>query len=120
MALTEGQQRAFARNILEILRDHEQELKDAGFDPQARTAQLEQLAQDAEDKEAAQTAAREAHLQATSVSQSATKAAYDNASAAVDLISGLLGKNHELVKVIKNLRDEMGTEALRGKKKETE
>ena len=120
MAYTETQRRAFTRSILEILRDHENELNDAGFNTQTRITQLEQLTQEAEDKEAAQVAAREAHLQATAASRSATKTVYGAASATVELIVGLLGKEHKLVKAIKNLRDEMVLEAARGKRKVTE
>jgi SepF-like predicted cell division protein (DUF552 family) len=119
MKITETQQRAFARNILEVLRDHEQELDNAGFKTKMRITQLEQQTQEAEGKEAAQVAARKAHLQATADSQTATETAYASASATVELIVGLLGKDHKLVKVLKNLRDEMALEAARGKKKET-
>jgi len=102
------------------LRDHEKELNDAGFNTKTRITQLEQLTQEAEDEEAAQVVAREAHLQATAASQSATKNAYSTASATVELIVGLLRKDHKLVKIIKNLRDEMVLEKARGKKKPSE
>ena len=115
--LTEAQRRAFARQIAEIMKDHQQELADAGFDPSERISELEQLCDIAEDKEAAQVAAREALRKATAESRKATREAYKFASATVELIVGLLGKDHPLSKILRNLRDEMALEAQRGKKK---
>ena len=120
MKLTEAQQRSFAQNMLEILRDNEQELNDAGFNTQTRVTQHEQQTQEADEKEAAQVAARKTHLQATADSQLATGTSYKSASATVELIVGLLGKDSKLVKVLKNLRDEMVLEKARGKRKVTE
>jgi len=116
MNLTEAQKRAFARELIEILVDHQAQLTAAGFTTATRITQLQTLAQAADDKEAGQVAAREAHRRATTESKAATKAAYDNASATIELIVGLLGKSDPLVKTLKNLRDEMSNEAARGRR----
>ena len=81
--LTENEKRAFARQLLEVLRDNTDRLTAAGFDPAARITDIETKADTADDKEAAQRAAQEASLRATSESNEATNAVYDLASQTV-------------------------------------
>ena len=104
--LTEEEQRESPRQIIEILDNNAAALTAAGFDPAARQAQLTTQADDADAKEADQVDARAALSAATSASQAATQTAYSNASDTVELIIGLLGKDHELSKILRQLRSE--------------
>jgi hypothetical protein len=47
-ALTENEKRAFARQLLEVLRNNSARLTDMGFDPAGRIAELETKAQSAD------------------------------------------------------------------------
>ena len=119
--LTEDQKRAFSTRIVEILKDNAARLTAAGFNPVARTIDLAIKTHRANDKEAAQVEARRVHLKATAESQQATDESYKLASDTVELIVGLLGKDDELSKILRNIRDEMANEAARGpRESETE
>ena len=112
--LTEDQKRAFARRILEILKDNIARLGAAGFDPINRIVELSVKSYRADDKEAAQFAAQTAAEKATAESQAATDEVYKAASDSVELVVGLLGKDDELSKNLRNICDSMAHEAARG------
>lgn len=104
--LTEEEKREFIREIVEILDNHAAELTAAGFDPANLKTELTGLADDADAKEADQVSARAALAATTAASQEATLKGYSKASDAVELMVGLLGKEHALSQIIRKLRSE--------------
>ena len=68
--------------------------------------ELTTLADTADAKEADQVTARAAHATATAESQAATEAGYRKASDSVELMVGLLGKDHALSVILRQLRSE--------------
>ena len=79
-------------------------LAEKGFNAEPRANELTQQSETALSAETAQQRAERDAEAATKVSQQTLKAAYDNASASVDLIVGLLGKDHPLSKQLRKLR----------------
>ena len=118
--LTENEKRAFTHLMAEILQDNLTRLASLGFNGNARLMELRAKEQIAQDKEAAQLAARVAHENATAVSVKATDEAYKLASDTVEVIVGLVGKDDALANRLRNLRDEMNLEAARGPETEGE
>jgi hypothetical protein len=102
--LNEAKRRDFISQFIVILEQNAQLLTDKGFDPAAKTDQLKQELTAAEVAEARQSEAAAAAKNATKLAQDTLIVAYTNASATVDLLSGLLGKNDNLVKEIKKMR----------------
>ena len=112
--LTENEKRAFAHLVAEILQDNIARLHGLGYDGHARLHELRTKEQIAQEKEAAQLAARVASENATAESVEATEEVYKLASDTVELIVGLVGKDDPLAHRLRNLRDEMNLEAARG------
>ena len=69
----------------------------------------------AENKRAAQVTADEAARKATAESVESENAAYEFASSTVDLMVAVLGRDDELSRILRNLRDQMVNEEARGK-----
>ena len=120
MSLTHDQKRAFIHKIIEVLEENTQALSDAGFDVADRLIELNDAWALEEDSEAKQIQAMAASKAATEKSNTDLAAAYNLSSATVELIVGILGKDHPLVEVLKNVRDLMILEAQRGKTKPEE
>ena len=116
--LTENEKRAFAHLMAEILQDNLARLAALGFNGNARLNELRVKEHVAQDKEAAQLAARVAHENATAASVEATDEVYNLASDTVEVIVGLVGKDDALSGRLRNLRDEMNLEAARGPEEE--
>jgi len=112
--LTESEKRAFAHLVAEILADNLARLRELGYDGSARLNELRTKERIAQEKEAAQLAARVALERSTAESVKATDEAYRLASDTVELIVGLVGKNDPLAHRLRNLRDELKNEAARG------
>lgn len=104
MSLTESKKRDFVTQLVVIMQQNAQLLSDKGFDPQAKIAQLEQELLTADEAEGKQVEAMAAAKDATKVANDTLNVAYTDGSATVDLITGLLGKNDNLVLEIKKLR----------------
>lgn len=104
MSLTESKKRDFVMQLTVIMQQNAQLLADKGFDPATKIAQLDQEMLAAEEAEGKQVEAMAAAKDATQVSQDTLDVAYTDGSATVDLITGLLGKNDNLVLEIKKLR----------------
>ncbi len=102
--LNEKESREFVAHIIGTLEVQAPALTAAGFDPAVRISQLLEKSNLAAAMEVAQQEAEAAALKATAVSNEALSAAYKDASAAVDLIEGLLGKDHELVRLLRQYR----------------
>jgi hypothetical protein len=103
-SLKESEKRDFNSQIIEIMKDNTQLFLDKGYDPAAKIAELNGQEELVEASEAAEKKAYSAAKDATAASNLALDIAYKHASDTVDLISGLLGKDHNLVKELRKLR----------------
>ena len=118
--LTHDQKRSFIHRIIEVLEENAQTLSAAGYDVVNRLTELGDAWSLQEQSEVEQLQAQAAYKEKSAKSVADLSAAYKLASATVELIVGLLGKEHPLVEVLKNVRDLMILEAQRGKKKKPE
>jgi hypothetical protein len=114
--LTETTKREFSKRALDILNSNAEALKSSGVDIKGKSDELKKLIDDAFAAEEKQVTAQTEARRATETSQKATADAYKKASDIVDLIVGAMGKGDALSKRLRNLRDEIANEALRGKK----
>ena len=101
---SESDKRDFVTQVIEIMEQNKQRLIEKEFDPANRIGQLKQEIKDTDVAEAKQKEAAAAAKNATEHSNATLDVAYKDASAAVDLITGLLGKKDNLVLEIKKLR----------------
>ena len=102
--LNEKESRDFVSQVIVIVNQNASLLTDAGFDPSSRSGELETKLQTADDAEGAQNKVQAAALDATKLANSTLKLAYNDASAFVNLIEGLLGKDNSLVHKLRQLR----------------
>ena len=102
--LTESKKRDFVTQLILIMEQNAQLLSDKGFDPANKIEQLKQELSTADNAEARQVEAMAAAKDATKLANETLTAVYTDGSATVDLISGLLGKNDNLLLEIKKLR----------------
>ena len=103
-SLNEKEKRDFASQVTVITEQNAQLLIDAGFDPASRVTGLLGKIDTAEKAEGRQTETQVAALDATKHANNTLKAMYDDASAFISLIEGLLGKDHSLVRKLRQLR----------------
>lgn len=102
--LNEKERRDFVEFIISTVESEAAVLNAAGYDSSPRVELLKGKSTAAKDAEVAQQKAQAASLEATKVSQQALKDAYDDASAFVNLIEGLLGKDNTLVHKLRQFR----------------
>ncbi len=103
--LNEKEKRDFVVHVLSTVNEASDRLTAAGFDPTNRAAELKTKSDNATAAEVAQQKAEAEALKATKTSNDALKVAYDDASAVISLIEGLLGKNDELVRKLRQFRN---------------
>lgn len=103
-SLTESKKRDFITQLIVIMEQNVEPLTAKGYDPSAKITQLKAEKALADQTEADQREAVAAAKNATQVALNALNEAYTDASAAVDLISGLLGKDDNLLIEIRKLR----------------
>ena len=103
-SLTESKKRDFITQLIVIIEQNAPLLTNKGFDPTGKLSQLKAEKALADLTEAGQREAVAAAKNATKAAVEALDAAYTDASATVDLISGLLGKDDNLLLEIKKLR----------------
>jgi hypothetical protein len=103
-SLTESKKRDFITQLIVIIEQNAPLLTNKGFDPTGKLSQLRAEKASADLTEAGQREAIVAAKNATKAAVEALDTAYTDASATVDLISGLLGKNDNLLLEIKKLR----------------
>ncbi|NOR74938.1 MAG: hypothetical protein GQ525_07245 [Draconibacterium sp.] len=102
--LTEAKKRDFVTQLIVIIEQNAELLIDKGYNPENKITELKQELSAADEAEGKQTEAMAAAKDATKLSQNTLDVAYVDGSAAVDLISGLLGKKDNLLLEIKKLR----------------
>lgn len=102
--LTESKKRDFVSQMITLLEQNTALFNDKGYNPENKITELKTQLTEADDAEARQVEAMAAAKDATKLSQESLDTAYRNGSATVDLISGLLGKDDNLLLEIKKLR----------------
>jgi hypothetical protein len=102
--LNEKEKRDFVVFVIQTINDEAVNLTAAGFDPTTRSADLKSKSEAATAAEVAQQKAQAEAMKATKASNEALDAAYEDASAVVSLIEGLLGKDNELVRKLRQFR----------------
>lgn len=103
-SLNEKEKRDFASQVAVITEQNAELLINAGFDPVNRVTALREKVDTTEKAEGRQKEAQAAALDATKHANNSLKAMYDDASAVINLIEGLLGKDHSLVRKLRQLR----------------
>lgn len=103
-SLTESRKRDFITQLIVIIEQNAGLLTARGYDPTAKLAQLKAEKASVDQTEANQREALAAAKTATQLALDTLNIAYTDASATVDLISGLLGKNDNLLLEIRKLR----------------
>lgn len=104
MSLNEAKKRDFISMLIVILEQNGELIADKGFDPTNKIVQLKEELAGADQAEGRQREAVAAAKNATQAATDTLNVAYTNASATVDLVSGLLGKGDNLLLEIKKLR----------------
>ncbi|WPD24035.1 MAG: hypothetical protein SD837_05610 [Candidatus Electrothrix scaldis] len=102
--MTEAEKRDFIAQIIALVEEAQDTLKDKGFNPADRLDSLKVKKQDADSAEIAQQEAAAKAKEATAQAKQTLTDAYKDASDVADLISGLLGKDNELVKKMRKFR----------------
>ena len=104
MSLNESEKRDFCRRMLKILDDNSERLTALGFNPANMATALGTLADTADDKETDQAQARKFSLNTTAASVSSTEAAYKRASEMAEVVIGLVGRDDQLTREIRQIR----------------
>lgn len=102
--MSESKKRDFVSQLIILLEQNAAALTEKGYDPANKIAQLQQEITAADEAEARQSEAQAAAKDATKLAQSTLDVAYRDASATVDLVSGLLGKDNNLLGEIRKMR----------------
>lgn len=102
--LGEAKKRDFVSQLIVILLHNSELLIEKGFDPVNRMTGLQTHLTSADAAEGRQTDAKAASRAATTEANKTLMEAYEDGSAIVELLVGLLGKKHPLVLEIKKLR----------------
>ncbi|HRX13152.1 MAG TPA: hypothetical protein P5210_15920 [Draconibacterium sp.] len=105
MSLNGSKKRDFISLFISILEQNGELLVEKGYDPLNKIAQLKEEIAITDHAEAFQAKAKADAKNATKAANAALNVAYTDASAAVDLVSGLLGKDDNLLLEIKKLRN---------------
>lgn len=102
--MSEAKKRDFVSQLTVLLERNADRLKDKGYDPANKIAELMEQLTATDLTEAQQTEAEAAAKDATKLAQETLAMTYKNGSATVELLSGLLGKDDNLLREIRKLR----------------
>ena len=103
--MNEAGKRDFVSQMVTLIEESKERLKEKGFDPTARVDTLKLKKQEADTSEIAQQEAAAKAKEATKISNDKLDEAYREASNFADLLSGLLGKEDELIKKVRKFRN---------------
>ncbi len=103
-SLNESKKRDFVSQIVSLVEEESAVLTEKGFDPTAKIEGLKVKKADSDKAETAQQEAAAKAKEATQKSNLTLDEAYKEASNLADLLSGLLGKENELVKKMRKFR----------------
>lgn len=104
MSNNEAEKRAFVSTVIGTFEENASTLTAAGFDPAARIAIMKEKEAAVINEEAKETQMKSELKAQTELANKALSEAYNNASAAVELAAGLLGKNHPLIGEMRKFR----------------
>ncbi len=102
--LNDAKKRDFVAQIISLASEASETLKDKGYDPANALVELSEKKASADKAETNQQESMAEAKVATTLAQDTLDEAYKIASNQVDLISGLLGKESELVKQMRRFR----------------
>ncbi|WP_321343812.1 hypothetical protein [uncultured Draconibacterium sp.] len=102
--MSEAKKRDFVQQLITLLEQNVELLTEKGYNPENKIQELSTQLTTTNDAEARQVEAMAAAKDATRLSQQSLDIVYRNGSATVDLVSGLLGKQDNLLLEIKKLR----------------
>ena len=114
--LTYAQKQAFAQIVVQFLKDNLAQLKEAGFDAAKKVGELEAAVKQAVDDDVKQEQLKSELVRLTGKAVASLNSAYTQASSLIDAMVDVVGKDTPLAKRLRQLRDQMSKEALRGKK----
>ncbi|MEW6684741.1 MAG: hypothetical protein AB1393_00860 [Candidatus Edwardsbacteria bacterium] len=117
--LTYAQKFSFAETVAEILLQNKQTFLDAGLDANKKLTQIQERNKKVVVADAKQEGLKAELKKATDQAVSTVEDSYKFASSTLEAMVGALGKDHPLSKRLRQLRDQMVLEALRGKKEQT-
>lgn len=100
----EAAKRDFVSQMIALIEEEKTSITEMGFDPTTKLETLKTKREMAAQKEIAQQEAAAKAKEATKSSNNALTDAYSEASNLADLISGLYGKETEIVKKIRKFR----------------
>jgi hypothetical protein len=103
--MNEAGKRDFITQMVTLIEESQERLKEKGFDPTAKVDALKVKKHEADTSEIAQQEAAAKAQAATKLSNEKLDAAYREASNFADLLSGLLGKEDELIKKVRKFRN---------------
>jgi len=102
--MSEAKKRDFVQQLITLLEQNVELLTEKGYNPENKIQELNTQLTTTKDAEARQAEAMAAAKDATRFSQQSLDIVYRNGSATVDLVSGLLGKQDNLLLEIEKLR----------------
>ena len=102
--MNDAQKRDFVARMISLVEAEQDALTDKGFNPTDRLDGLRNKKQAADSAETAQQEAAAKAQEATAEANQTLADAYKDASDCADLISGLLGKDNELVRKMRKFR----------------
>jgi hypothetical protein len=102
--MSEAKKRDFVAQIISLVNEEQEVLIEKGYDPTARVDELKIKKTTADTAETKQQEVAAKAKEATTHANLTLDDAYKDASDFVDLISGLLGKDNELVKKMRKFR----------------
>jgi prephenate dehydrogenase len=114
--LTYAQKLAFGQTVAQFLQDHAAELRAAGFNPTKKLAALQKSLLLAIQQDAKQEALKAELVKTTNRAVKSLDSAYKQASSLTDAMVGVFGKDDPVSKRLRQLRDQMAKEALRGRR----
>jgi hypothetical protein len=103
--MIDAKKRDFVAQVTAFLEQNAQLLVGKGYDPAAKITQLRSEIVVTDEKEALQREAAAKAKDATKMANEAMNTAYTDASATVELLAGLLGKDNNLVIELRKLRN---------------
>ncbi len=102
--LNEAKRRDFITQIITLVEEEKDRLVANGYDPTNKVDVLKVKKQESDSSEIAQQEAAARAKEATRLSNEKLDEAYREASNFADLLSGLLGKENELIKRVRKFR----------------
>ena len=103
--MKESTKRDFVTQVIELLQDEAEVLASKGYTADNRISELNTSKQACDLAELEQQKAHAAAKEATKAANESLDVAYRQASETIDLLSGLLGKDNEIVKKMRKFRN---------------